>query len=142
MRQYDPSSYPLIIAGNIISEFFDGTFITVEKLEDDFTEHVGANGDVALARVRNEIVQVDFVLQQTSPSNEVLSGLLELHKATGVPPGAAMLRDVTGTTVISGDSCWLTKPPTAELGTEVSGRTWRLKMPKGRMHVGGNPISV
>lgn len=142
MRQYDPVNYPLIIAGQIIAEFFDGTFITVEKPEDDFTPHVGAYGDVALSRVRNEMVQIDFVLQQTSPSNEVLSAMLELHKATGVPPGAAMLRDVTGTTVVSGDSCWLTKPPTAELGTEVSGRTWRLMMPKGRMHIGGNPIAV
>jgi len=142
MRQYDPAGYPLIIAGNIITEFFDDTFITVEKLEDDFTPHVGAGGDVALARSHNEMVQIDFVLQQTSPSNDVLSALLATHKATGIPPGAAMLRDVTGTTVVSGSSCWLTKPPNIELGTEVSSRTWRLMMPKGRMNVGGSPLAV
>lgn len=137
MRPYDPNAWPLIIAGNIISEFFDGTFITVEKMEDDFSEHVGAGGDVALARVRDERVQITFVLQQGSPSNDVLSALLETHKATNIPPGAAMIKDNLGTSQVSGDSCWITKGANIELGTTILGRTWVVKIPRARLFVGG-----
>lgn len=140
MRPYDFNTYALIIAGNIITEFFDGTAIEVEKPEDDFTEHVGAGGDVALARNRHEIVQITFTLQQTSPSNDVLSSLLEQHKATNVPPGAALLKDSLGTTVVGGDSCWITKPSNVGLAAgEVSGRTWVVKIPRGGMFVGSSP---
>lgn len=137
LRPYDFNAHILTIAGNTIGEFFDGTAITVDKPEDDFTEHVGAGGDVALARNRHDITSITFVLQETSPSNDVLSALLEAHKATNIPPGPCMLKNLLGTTVVSGQ-CWITKPaPMDEQKGAVSGRTWVVKIARGVHHVGG-----
>jgi len=94
---------------------------------------------VALARNRNEMVSITFTLQQTSPSNDVLSSMHAQHKATNIPPGAALLKDALGTTVIGGDQCFITKPANVGLQAgQVSGRTWTVMIPRAGMFVGGS----
>lgn len=137
MDTYDPMKVTLVIGGNIISGFHDGSFIQVSRDEDTWLRTVGADGRVARARNANKMGMVTFTLQQGSPSNSVCSSLHNADELTGVPPGAFQLIDQNGTTVLAGDETFFLKPADVEFAKEVSGRQWSLAVPKLEGVVGG-----
>lgn len=137
MDTYDPSKVTLVIAGNIISGFHDGSFIQVSRDEDTWLRTVGADGRVARARNLNKMGIVTFTLQQGSPSNSICSALANTDDLTGVPPGAFQIIDQNGTTNLSGDETFFLKPADVEFAKEVSGRQWSLCVPKLEGIVGG-----
>lgn len=140
MDTYDPQKISLIIAGNIISGFGEGSFITVARDEDTWLSVVGTDGRVARARNANKKGIVRFTLLQTSPSNDVCSSLHNADELTGVPPGAFQIVDQLGRTVQAGDETFFLKPADIEFDKQVVGREWTLVVPKLEGVVGGNGL--
>ncbi|MCL2618664.1 MAG: hypothetical protein FWD98_06390, partial [Defluviitaleaceae bacterium] len=75
VRTYDSKEVNLVVEGVVITGHAEGTWISAERSEDDFSEHVGAHGEVALAESNNFTGEITFSLDCTSPSNEFLYGL-------------------------------------------------------------------
>ncbi len=138
MDTYDPQKLTLVIAGNIISGWGEGSFVTVSRDEDTWLAVVGSDGRVARARNANKKGIITFTLLQTAPSNNVCSSLHNLDELTGVPAGAAQLIDQLGGTVISGDECFFLKPAEVEYDKEITGREWTLVVPNMVVSVGGS----
>lgn len=137
MDTYDPGQVTLVVGGQLITGYMDGTFITVERDEDTWTLHTGADGEVARARNRNKAGKIVVRVQQTSPANDLLSAMHNTDEATGVPPGPAYLRDLLGNTIVGGDDAFLLKPAPIEFGKEIAGREWTIVVPKLEGVVGG-----
>lgn len=137
MDTYDPQRVTLVVAGNIISGFGEGSFITVSREEDTWLTVVGSDGRVARARNANKKGIVQFTLLATSPSNDVCSALHNADELTGIPPGAFQLIDQLGRTVLSGDESFFMKPADVEYDKQVTGRQWSLVVPKLDMVIGG-----
>jgi len=138
MDTFDPQKVTLVIAGNIISGFGEGSFITASREEDTWLSVVGSDGRVARARNANKKGIVQFTLLQTSPSNDVCSALHNIDELTGIPPGAFQLIDQLGRTVLSGDETFFMKPADVEYDKQVTNRQWSLVVPKLDMVVGGS----
>jgi len=138
MDTHDPASMVFTVGGNVITGFMDGTYLTVERLEDTYTLHVGADGEVARVRNRNKSGSFTFTLQQTSTSNQILSALTTLDEQTGVPAGASYLRDLLGTTILGGDESYVLKLASSGFGKEMQGREWTVVVPRLDGVVGGS----
>lgn len=137
METYDPAQVNLVIGGQLITGFMDGTFIQVSREEDSWLPQVGADGEVARARNANKMGRIVVTLMQTSPSNDVLSAMHNTDVLTGVPPGAALITDNLGATVLGGDNAFLLKPADVEFDKTISGRQWTIMVPKLEGVVGG-----
>ena len=141
-RPYDPAAVSLILGTHRVTEFAADTFISVTQPTDDFTVETGAGGEATVIRNRDERVQIQFTLQQTSPSNQALAAMLELHKATNVPPRGVMLKDALSAVPqphVGGDEFVISKNPDAEYTTGgTSGRQWTVTVPRPRVFTSGN----
>ena len=72
VRAYDSKEVSLVVGGVVITGVASGSFITVERAEDDFTEYVGAQGEVAMSETNNKTGEIKVTLDSTSPSNVFL----------------------------------------------------------------------
>jgi len=77
-------------------------------------------------------------LLQTSASNDALSALMALDEASGDGVGPLLLKDLSGRSLYSAETCWLEKPADGEYARDISDREWGVKTDKLNVLVGGN----
>jgi len=139
LSTYDPEKVDVIIGGAIMSGFADGTFVSIERDEDTFTKVTGADGRTSRAKSANKSGRVTLTLQQTSLSNNVLSGFALEDEVTSKAIKAILIRDSLGSTNIASGAGWVVKPASVEFSKEISNREWTIDCADLFMGVGGNP---
>lgn len=137
MQTYDPAKVTLNVAGIIFTQFAKGTFITVEYDTDAYTDDVGAAGDVVRVRSADERATIKAVLMAASPTNDALSALAALDRATGQGVGPAFVKDPTGTSKHSAENAWIKKVPAKPYSTEADTVEWEIRCAKLKHNVGG-----
>lgn len=137
-KNYDPRQYSVTFAGIIVGGFMDGTFISVERTEDSYSMAVGARGDVARVRSRDKTGTVTITLQQTSPSNDLLSAQIVADELLGTGVAPLLLKDNNGTTIIQAANAWIRRPANSEQSDELSSREWAIDCAELNMVVGGS----
>lgn len=75
-KTLDPKSTVLTIAGQKISGFAEGDFISVTYLEDLWTTVVGADGEAVRIKSNNQSAEITIRMMSTSAANVALSTLL------------------------------------------------------------------
>lgn len=105
-----------VVAANILTGFMDGTPIEVEKNEDNYGQHVGADGQVTYNQSNNKTATATFTLKQDSPSVPVLDALLKGDEAFDIS-----LIDGKRGKNIAGENCRFANNPTFTRGAEVEG---------------------
>jgi len=118
---YDPNEVTLKLGDLQISGFFDGTYITVAKADNEiYKNHVGAYGEMSRTKNNNNSGTITFTLKRTSPSNQKLD-LLKRNPATF----ACLLKDNSSSkyTAVSSD-CWIMTDPDDEFAVEEAGVEW------------------
>lgn len=138
MRTYDPSSVVFTFFGAEISGYAEGTFIKYEQEEDAYKKVVGGTGEVARTKTSNTSGSFTITLLQTSPSNDFLSSVAELDRRSNGGVGAALLKDLSGNTIISASEAWIRKQPSTEFGNEISSREWIIDTAEVSATIGGN----
>lgn len=126
VRTYSPDRVIVLVSGIPITGFADNTFVQIEPLTDLSTMQVGADGEVARSISTNKCCNVTITLQQTSPSNDVLSGMIEVDALTGGVLFPLTVTDLIGRTVFAVAQCWISKRPTLTFAREVTDREWRI----------------
>ena len=141
MKTFDPKGVSIVMGAGIITGFADGTFVTVEKVEDAFTETAGPDGEVVRVASNNPLSIVTLVLMQSSDSNSFLSAIhqLDIRTGKGVVPFA--LKEIEGDTVAFSGASYVRKMANIEYGKEVSNREWTIVLAESEMFVGGNVVS-
>ncbi len=141
LKTFDPKGIAITFGAGILSGFADGTFVTVEKAEDAFSETVGPDGDVTRVASNNPLTIVTVTLQQSSDSNSFLSGVhqLDIRTGGGVVPFA--LKEIDGDTLVIGGRSYIRKFANIEYGKEVTNREWTIVVAEGDMFVGGNLVT-
>jgi len=124
MRTYDPRDVNVIVDGVFLTGFTDGTFVSCEKVEDNWTPHVGAQGEVDRARNAHPLGTITVTLKQTSPSNAHLS---RLAKSKNTFPVRVVDRN-SPETIIGGSECWIVKQPNVERSNEITGQEWQIQV--------------
>lgn len=122
MRMFDPRDVSVVVDGEDLVGFAEGTFVSTEKEEDTWGYHVGAQGDVTRARNAHPIGTITVTLEQTSPSNRTLNRLSRQRETF---PAEVVSRQENNVT-IGGSKCWIQKPADFEFqgGGETSSIEW------------------
>lgn len=126
VRTYDSKECNLVIDGVVITGHAEGEWISAERTEDDFTEHVGAHGEVALAESNNFTGEITFTLEVTSPSNEMLYNLSKRRGTRAIVPAAIVDANEYGGIRVSAPQARVRRPANWSSGPEITQREWTL----------------
>lgn len=139
LRTYDAKKVVITLGSHTVTGYADGTFVSIEPEGDGTVAQAGADGEVARSLSNNPLHTVALTLQQTSPSNDALSELLRLDRASGGRGVVALqVRDLRGTSLFAASQAWVVNNPTVEYATELSDREWTLMAVITESNVGGN----
>ena len=138
-KTYDPSQITVSFNGILVQGFAD-VMVTAERNTDSFTVSPGSQGDVTRVRSRDKTGQVTITLQAESPSNDLLSTVLQDDENDGSGVGALLITNLNGTTELEATNAWLMKFPATEYGNEAGTREWIIECAELEMFVGGNTV--
>jgi hypothetical protein len=124
LKTYDAAEVSVIVGSRPLKGFAEGSFVSVERDEDSWTKHVGADGEVTRAKSNNLSGTITITLMQASEDNAFLAGLAQADEIakTGVVP--VLIRDASGSSLHTAEEAWISKPATAEYGKEAGEREW------------------
>jgi Protein of unknown function (DUF3277) len=139
LATYDPASIILTVIGNVITGFAEDSAVKVERTAELYQLKVGQQGDAARSRSRDRSGKITFKLLATSPSNDILSALVEADQV-GIGVGPSSVTDVLSPgTLVHAPRSWVSKLPDYEAGKEVAEREWVVSSDNIEMALGGNP---
>lgn len=137
VSQYSADQVSCSLAGfDLAQGIVQGTFLTIERESDSFTEKVGSDGSVVISKNLDRRATVTIKVLQSSAANTWLSGLLAMHEAGIQPvPGAIPgkgpwelnISDRFSGASFHADKAWIVKPAKAEYGNEATEREWKIK---------------
>lgn len=117
---YDARKVSVVVDGQVLTGFGEGSFVTFSKSEDTHTPSVGAQGDVTVAVNGNSLGTIEVVMGQASPFINTLNKLANDRRIVSV--WVHSMNDVKET--IGGSQAMLTKPGDGEFGAENADRTF------------------
>ena len=118
MRTYDSQNTNVIVDGVILTGFSEGSFVTAERLEDNFTEYVGAQGEVSISESNNKTGEITVTLESTSPSVPYLVKLANKKGEAAIVP-ISIVDLNTNSIQVSAGRARIRKLPTYETGPEI-----------------------
>jgi hypothetical protein len=138
MRTYNPKDVVFSFGSIIASGFSEGSMIGFSMNEEGFSFVAGADGEGTRTLNANESARFTCTLKQSSATNDLFSALHNLDRRAGSGVKPVMLKDNSGTTLISAAKAWIVKPPDVERGKEVSDNEWIIECERALVNVGGN----
>jgi hypothetical protein len=134
---YAADAVKIIVGGVPMSGLADGTFVSISRDEQAYNKVTGADGTTSRAKTANRAGSITLTLQQTSPSNDVLSGFMIADEASD--SGVVLVKDTSGRTLHYASSAWVQQMPSQEFSKEIAEREWVLDCARIDSFVGGNP---
>ena len=133
-KDYDPNGVVISLgppigegATLVIEGFADGTFITVNRNNPNWSLMSGASGETARAKSNDRTGTVELTLMQSSASNNILSAFLSADELSNSGKFSFYMEDASSKTVISASEMWVQQAPTVEFGKELGDRVWTLE---------------
>jgi len=138
MKEYRPADMSVIINGQVISGFAEGTFITVERDEDAYTYAPSTSGEGTRVKNSNKAGKITIVLNQTSPSNQIFSDAVKADELNNNGVFPVLIRDNSGKDVHKSEAAYVVKFPSAQYAKENSTREYSIQCENLEMNLGGN----
>lgn len=126
VRTYDSQEANLVVDGVVLTGRAEGTWLTAERSEDDFTEYVGAHGEVALAETNNFTGEITVTLEVTSPSNAYLYELSRRRGSRAIVPAVIVDANEHGGIRVSASQARVRRPANYETASEITQREWKI----------------
>lgn len=137
---YDPKDVHVIIDGNPISGYADGTFLSVEFDEQQWNKVTGADGHTARSKTNNYAGKVTVTLLATSVGNDVMNSLWQRDRRNNSGAVPLIVRDSQGRTVWSAQYAWVQQMPTQDFSKDTESREWVIDCADLAGSIGGNQI--
>lgn len=138
VRTFDPKSVIITIGGFVMSGFADGTFLEITADKQQFTKVTGADGFTTRVKSNDYGAVMTLTLSQSSPSNDVLSGILALDRAANAGVVPIFVKDMSGSTVFFAATGWIQQFPDSSFGNEINNRGWTIDLADVDIFIGGN----
>lgn len=126
VRSYDPDEVNLVVGGVVVTGVASGTWITAERAEDDFTEYIGAKGEVALAESNNRSGEIKVTLDNTSPSVNMLYEWSRKKGKNALFPVSIVDANEEGKIRMGGPQARVRRPANYESGKEITEREFTI----------------
>lgn len=125
MPKYDAAEVSVEVGGRLITGFDDGDFVNVTYNNDLWTTKVGADGEGVQSKSNDLSGQIVITILPTSPSNALLTALLEALVNKG--PFPVVVRCPNTGSVHVTEAARVKKIPDANYAKEASNRAWTLE---------------
>lgn len=133
----DPKKYFLVFAGITVVQYKKGTMITSSYDSKAFDDQVSADGFAVRIMSADMRGSIKFTLDQSSPSNDLLTRQAQLDRLTGAGKGPVLFRDLNGTSYDGAADAWIEKIPDGANGSESESREWVIRCGQLDHFVGG-----
>lgn len=122
-RQFSGDEVLLTALGVAVTEFAQGTFVSIELDDDDVVVTQGHNGSILVSVKPNATALCTFTLMYGSPDNDALSAKAALGTAGA---GSFFYGDLNGTTKVTGTRSIVKKRPPVKGVTEGEPVEWQV----------------
>lgn len=129
---FSPLTTITTVGGLTVNGYAPGTFIRWTKRDDDFSDVVGAQGEVARAFNPSQRHTVEITLLQTSSSNGDFAAILQADRQTNqgrVP----IVTTQNGVVVAECSIGWIRKVPDASRSGTIENRAWTFDTADGNI---------
>lgn len=118
------------------------TNISIERPDPTWELNTGTHGDLERIHRMDKTVRATVTLQQTSESNDLLTGIMNYDERDLRSGGlfTCTIADKSGRTAIHSTYAFVIQPTTYEFGQAASTRDWQIIMPYADQHIGGNGL--
>jgi hypothetical protein len=123
---FDFKKLSVIIGVAQITGFADGDSVEITEENDVFNSVGGADGYVDRVKNNANFLNVILRLRQTSPTNQILSGIHNADRAVSATL-PLLIKDRSGNTLIAAKNAWIVKNPSIAYGNEAKQREWTIK---------------
>jgi hypothetical protein len=101
------------------------SFASISKNTDFTVEKVGADESVSISMSPDSTAIFELTLDQNSPANVFLSGVIEAQELSGdLYSGSFTLVDPSGSAIVKLSDAHIKSPPTMNFGSESQDWTW------------------
>lgn len=138
VKTYAPDQVVVTLGPVLVSGYATDSMISIEFNEDAFTLQMGVDGKGTRSRNANRSGRVTITLQQSSSSNDLLSGIAALDAASGAGVLPLLIKDMSGRSIYAAESAWIVKEPAAAFAKESGPREWILETDRLNAFTGGN----
>jgi Protein of unknown function (DUF3277) len=135
---YDPKAVIVTVGGIPMSGYTDGTFVEISRDEDTWTKIVGADGYVTRGKTNNFSGTLTLTLKQSSPSNDVLSGFIQLDELTNSGIIPVFIKDLSGNSTYFSAQGWVQSYPDSTFDKAITDRSWVIALSTLDLFVGSN----
>jgi len=123
MTTYDAKMVIVTFGGTPLGGFADGTFVNIAG-EKAFKRKSGADGENVRSRSNKNCHDVTITLLQSSLSNEYLSAMNQLDRATNHNMLPLTITDLNGTTLCFWPQAWVEEPDSWDYAVDDTDRAW------------------
>lgn len=138
LRTYNPAEVTVAIGGAIMSGYTDGTFVEIARNSPSWITAVGADGTVTRGKSNDRSGSLTLTLKQSSPSNDILSGILIADELSNRGVFPVLVKDLSGTSIFFSAQAYINTFATASYGKDIADRTWTITLADVDMLVGSN----
>ena len=125
MFTYDIKDVNIIVDGVVITGLAEGSVITTEKNEDNFSTHVGVKGEVTFAETNDPTGTIAITLKNTSPQIAYLESLASRTGENAII--SVQIIDLNTNAVnVSGNECRVMKSADKEYSNEETEREYNI----------------
>lgn len=136
----DAKSVLVSVGGFPISGFVDGTFLEITADDQQFLKVTGADGYVTRVKSNDYGAVMTLTLSQSSPSNDILSGIFNADRLNNLGVVPILIKDMTGTTIIFSGTGWIQQFPDISYGNDITDRAWIFDLANVDLFIGGNGV--
>lgn len=138
-RNYEAAQVMVIVGGVPMEGFTPDSFVEITYNTENFALQIGPDGTGSRSKTNDLSARITLHFQQTSPSNDVLTGLFFADGESPVgAPVPMMIKDNSGRTLFVTETAWILKIPDVSFSTALSERAWMFETDALVPFVGGN----
>lgn len=146
MREYNPikvvGSWTTPVGTfDILDGTIDGEFVTESPDNARWSREHDRFGNSTRVRNNNRGASLAVTFSASSPTNGILSGLVQVDDVSSGIVGLLKLKDLNGNTVVECDGAFLEDMPPAAFGSDRGSRTWTWQCAAVRKFVGGHSLA-
>lgn len=130
-RAFDPKNVRLLLGGYEPTGYAEDSMIVTTLANDIIMPYGGLDGDVSLAINRNHLGTMTITLQNTSPSNTVLSSFVTQAYKTGIVAFPVMFSEPTSGLLLTTIG-WVQSQPENTLSGEINTMPWVIGLKDAR----------
>jgi len=120
---YDPTKVKVVVDDYVMTGFAEGSMVTVSRMTEKRSSHVGAQGEVTFVKSADDRAEVTITLKHTSPTN---AKLMSLYKSDEEFNFSVIDQNFKGDVGGTGSRCVIKNTPDFERGNELSENEWVL----------------